>query len=174
MITVLIELFLSFFKIGFFGFGGGYAMISLIQEQLVEYDWMSMEKFVDIIAISEMTPGAVGVNSGTFVGYEVASLLGSVVAVLGVLTPSFILVLILAHFFKKIKNSNYVNNILLFLRPTVIALIFAAALTVARTSSVDIVSLIITISVFLLMFKTNLHPILLMILAGLSGALLYA
>lgn len=174
MIELIIALYLSFFKIGLFGFGGGYAMISLIQQELISHQWLDIEDFIDIIAIAEMTPGPIGINSATFVGYKVSSFIGSIVAVLGVLTPSFILVLILAYYFKKVKDSKFVNNLLLFLRPTVIALIFAAGFTIAKTSITDITSIIIAVSVLVLLQKSRIHPVILILLAGLSGAFLFS
>ncbi|QTL98618.1 chromate transporter [Iocasia frigidifontis] len=174
MSILLINLYLSFLKIGFFGFGGGYAMISLIQEELINHGWLGLEDFVNIIAIAEMTPGPIAINSGTFVGFKVSTLLGSLAATIGVITPSFILVLILAYFFKKIKDSNYVNSILLFLRPAVIGLITAAAFTIGKTSVIDLTGFIITSAVIFLMLKTSIHPILVIVLAGLSGMIIYA
>lgn len=171
---ILIQLYLSFFKIGLFGFGGGYAMISLIQQELVSHHWLTIEEFTNIIAIAEMTPGPIGINSSTFVGFRVSSFIGSVVTAIGIITPSFLLVLVLAHFFKKVKDSKFLNNILLFLRPAVIGLIFAAAFTIAKTSTTDITGIIITVSVFVLMLKTQIHPVILILIAGLSGAFLYA
>ncbi len=174
MSGVLVDIYLSFFKIGLFGFGGGYAMISLIQAELVNRRWIRLEEFIDIIAIAQMTPGPIAINSGTFVGYRVSTIFGSLVATIAVITPSFILVLILARYFHKVKDSNFIKNLLRYLRPTVIGLIVAAAITIAKTNVVDIRSLIILIAVILIMYKTEAHPILVIMLAGLSGAVIYA
>lgn len=174
MLKLLVELYISFFKIGLFGFGGGYAMISLIQRELEKYGWLNMEEFIDVIAVAEMTPGPIAINSGTFVGFKISTVLGALTATIAVITPSIILVLILAHFFNKIKGSKYIDTVLGYLRPTVIGLIVTAAFTIAKTSIVDLASIIIAISVIILMVKTNIHPILVIILAGLSGMIIYA
>src|SRR6056297_258725 len=135
--TMLWSLFFSFFKIGLFGYGGGYAMISLIQSELLAKGWMSKAKFVDIIAIAQMTPGPIAVNSATFIGYELASVKGALVATLAVLLPSFILVNILAIYIKSVTNSRFTNSILQYLRPVIIALIINAAYTIGIHAIVD-------------------------------------
>ncbi|MCK4257596.1 MAG: chromate transporter [Halanaerobiales bacterium] len=170
---LLITLYLSFFKIGLFGFGGGYAMISLIQNELLTHGWLSLKDFVDIIAIAEMTPGPIAVNSGTFVGFKISSLSGAILATMGVITPSLILVLILAHFFNKVKNSPHTTTILTFLRPTVIGLIFAAGLSIGKFSMIDWKSYLIGGAVFLVMVKTKIHPILVIFLSGVVGVIIY-
>lgn len=169
----LFELYLSFFKIGLFGFGGGYAMIPLIQKELEEHGWLKLKEFVNIIAIAEMTPGPIAINSGTFVGYKVSTIIGSLVATLGVITPSLIFILILAHYLSKFNQSPYVKEVIKFLKPTIIGLVVAAALTVGRTGVVDIPGLFISLSVVFLLVKTRVHPILIILLAGLSGIILY-
>ncbi len=170
---LLMQLFLSFFKIGLFGFGGGYAMVSLIQDELTFHGWLSMKTFVDIIAIAEMTPGPIAINSGTFVGYKVLSFLGAISATVGVVAPSFILVITLAHFFEKVKESPYVNAMLDFLRPAVIGLILAAAISFGESSLVDWKGFLIAGGVFLAMLKTKISPILLIVIAGAVGIILY-
>jgi chromate transporter len=170
----MIKLFLSFLKIGLFGFGGGYVMIPLIQNELVNKGWINMQDFLDIIAIAEMTPGPVAINSGTFIGYKVFNVIGAVIATSGVMLPSFLLVILLARFYKRKGERPYVNNILRFLSPTVVALVLSAAFIVARTSIIDMASLIIMVAVFLLMWKTKIHPITLIIISGLAGLVLYS
>ncbi len=173
MLKTLLDLFVSFFKIGLFGFGGGYAMISLIQNELNNHGWLSMEEFVNIIAVAEMTPGPIAINSGTYVGYKVSGLAGSVVATLAVVVPSFILVLLLSLFYDKVRRSDYIIKLLQYLRPILIALVLAAAVFVARTSIIDFNSVLIVLVVLFLLHKTKIHPVMVIILAGVSGALLY-
>lgn len=149
-------------------------MISLLQRELERYGWLTMQEFVDIIAIAQMTPGAIAVNSGTFVGFKsTSSVLGAFFATLAVITPSFILVLLLAHYYKKIKDSDYINAVIRYIRPTVIGLIILAALSLVKTSIIDIQTFIISVSVLGIMIKTNINPITLIVLAGVSGALIY-
>ena len=105
---ILLELFTAFLKIGAFGFGGGYAMLPLIEREIVTNNqWISYREFIDIIGISQMTPGPVAINSATFVGYKVAGIWGSVVATLGVVSFSFILVTIASHYIIKFKESRF-------------------------------------------------------------------
>ena len=171
--TMLWSLFFSFFKIGLFGYGGGYAMISLIQNELLSNGWMSKAKFVDIIAIAQMTPGPIAVNSATFIGYELASYKGAFIATLAVLLPSFILVNILAIYIKSVTHSRFTNSILQYLRPVIIALIINAAYTIAKDAIADYFSLIILGFSFFLIWKTKLHPIFIIALSGLCGMIYY-
>lgn len=171
--NLLIQLYLSFLKIGLFGFGGGYAMISLIQDELVQRGWLSIERYIDIIAIAEITPGPIAINSGTFVGFSVSSFWGAFFATLGVITPSFVLVILLARFFGKVKDSPHVNAILQLLRPAVIGLILAAAFSFGKSNIIDWKSLLISITVFTTMLKTKINPIMLIILSGITGIIIF-
>ena len=173
MFNILFSLFISFFKIGLFGFGGGYAMISLIQNELKLHGWLSLEEFVNIIAVAEMTPGPIAINSGTYVGFKVSGLAGSIVATIAVVVPSFILVLLLAHFYDRVRGSDYIIRLLLYLRPILIALVFAAAISVARTSIIDFKSIMILLAALFLLHRTRIHPVMIIILAGVSGVFLY-
>jgi len=106
----LIDLFVSFFKIGAFSFGGGYAMLPMIQEEVIEvHRWITMAEYIDILAIAEMTPGPIAINSATFLGYKVAGIAGSAVATLGVVLPSFIVMSFIFHFIFRFKSSPYVD-----------------------------------------------------------------
>ena len=137
MIALLAQLFWTFFLIGMFTFGGGYAMLSLIQaEVVVNHAWLSESTFTDIVAISQMTPGPIGINSATYVGYDVLShatgshlmgILGSATATLALVIPSFILVLLIVRFYTKFKSSVLFEGVMGWLRPTVVGLIGAAA-----------------------------------------------
>ncbi len=171
---ILWGLFLSFFKIGLFGYGGGYAMISLIQTELMNNGWMSKEKFVDIIAIAQMTPGPIAVNSATFIGYEIASFPGALMATIAVILPSFILVNILAIYMKSVTNPLMTNSILHYLRPVIIALIINAAFTISLDAISDYFSLIILGFSLFLIWKTKIHPIIIITLSGIIGMVFYS
>lgn len=134
---ILIELFTSFFKIGLFSFGGGYAMLSLISEEVIAHGWMKEELFVQIIGISQMTPGSIAVNTATYVGYEAAGVAGAIVATAGVLLPSLLLLLIVAGFFFKYMEHPRVKAVFYGIRPVVAGLILAAGITVARTGFIE-------------------------------------
>ncbi len=134
---ILWQLFLSYLKIGFFGFGGGYAMLSLIQnEVVVQHAWMTNAEFADIVAVSQITPGPIAINSATYVGYTVGmqlghpvyGMLGSVIATLAVCLPSLTLMILVARFFIRLKNNRLVEGAMRGMRPVVIGMIAAAAL----------------------------------------------
>ena len=142
--SILIQLFVSFFKIGAFSFGGGYAMLPLLEKEVIKtHNWMSSREFIDIFAISEMTPGPIAVNSATFLGYKVAGFIGAFTATFAVILPSFIVISLIFAFILKFKNSPYVDWIFKGIRPIVLGLILAAGITVAKTSFIDIKSILI-------------------------------
>ena len=171
-----IQLFLSFFQISLFSFGGGYAALPLIQGQVVNvHHWLSMTEFTDLITISQMTPGPIGINSATYVGYAVTqSVWGAVLATVAVCLPSFILVLLISYFFAKCKDNKYIKAALSGLLPMSVALIASAALLMMnRENFMDYKSIGIFAAAFWVTWKWNLHPILLICLAGVVGLLLY-
>lgn len=171
---ILINLFLSFFKIGIFAFGGGYAMIPLIEREIVvKNNWITPSEFIDIIGISQMTPGPIAINSATFVGYKVGGVMGSVFATSGVVAFSFILVSLATHYVIKFKNSKILRNALAGMRPALVGLIISAFISLARQSYLDIKSVGIGIIVLLLSLKTRLHPILVIVFSGVLGILFY-
>ena len=198
MIALLLQLFLTFFLIGMFTFGGGYAMLSLIQAQVVvEHAWLSESTFTDIVAISQMTPGPVGINCATYVGYDVMAsagaghllgVVGSLTATLAITLPSFIIVLMLARAYTKVKGSTMFTGVMSVIRPAVVGLIGAAALilcvsvewagavpsfSIVRENFPDWKSWCLFAAAFLAAFKFKVNPILLIILSGLLGLLLY-
>lgn len=136
-IGLLLQLAWTFFLIGAFTFGGGYAMLSLIQNQVVvEHSWISESAFTDIVAVSQMTPGPIGINSATYVGYEVLQgatgshllgICGSLTATLSIMLPSFILMLLIVRFYEKFKSSTLYAGTMAFVKPAVVGLIGAAA-----------------------------------------------
>lgn len=167
-------LLLSFMKIGAFSFGGGYAMIPLISRVVVtERGWLSELEFIDVIAISEATPGPIAINSATYVGYKVGGVLGSAVATLGVVLPSFIIMLILGALFLRYKEVPVVRDMLSGIRPVVAALVVNAALSVMKTSLEGFVPVAVAGLVIVLILKYKKDPIKLLMLAGLSGLILY-
>jgi len=170
------QLFWTYCKIGLFGFGGGYAMLSLIQHEVVEnHAWLSAGEFTDIVAISQMTPGPIGINSATYIGYSVTgNLLGAAIATFAVCLPSFIIVLIIARAYVKFKSNLWVNYALLGLRPMTVGLIASAALLLINADNFsDYKSIFIFGFAFILTKFLKIHPILTIILAGISGLFLY-
>ena len=180
---IWLQLLYVYLKIGIFGFGGGYAMLSLIQADVVDrYKWISLQEFTDIVAISQMTPGPIGINSATYIGYTAIHNAGysPFMAVLGCLTtfavclPSFILVLVISYFFAKFKNNKYVVAAFTGLRPATVGLIAAAALMLMNKENfIDYKSFLIFGAAFILTWKFKVHPILMIVLAGVAGLILY-
>lgn len=169
-----LKLFVSFLKIGAFSFGGGYAMLPLIKKEIIEvHGWLTIKEFIDILAVVEMTPGPIAINAATFLGYNVAGLLGAIVATTAVILPSIVVILFIAHFLSKFKDSLYVDWAFRGIRPVVLGLIITASLTVAKDSIIDIKSLILGVILFYLTSFKKLHPILTIVIAGIVGVIIY-
>lgn len=182
----LITLFTNFLYVGAFAFGGGYAMIPMFQRIVEVHDWMTIEQFTDMIAISQMTPGPIAINMATFIGYQTAGVVGSLVATLAVCLPSFVLVTILIRFVLAFDKNRFVTGVLAVLRPVVAGLISAAAFFIAMNSSLidmekvkigdwlgvfDPLSVLLAAAVIGAIIKFKQHPILYIIGAGVVGAL---
>jgi len=131
--NIYLDLFVTFFKMGLFTFGGGYAMLPLIQSEVAAHGWLEVEEIVNFVAISESTPGPFAINMATFIGMNQGGVLGAAVATLGVVMPSFIIILLVAHFFEKFKNSHVMKGLMTGLRPAAVGLIGAAVITMAYT-----------------------------------------
>ena len=179
-----LQLFYTFFKIGLFGFGGGYAMLSMIQGEVVtRYGWLTSQEFTDIVAISQMTPGPIGINSATYVGFTATgSVWGSIIATLAVVLPSFILMLAISKFFLKYQKHPVVEAVFSGLRPAVVGLLASAALVLMnaenfRSPKEDMYSFIISCLIFLVAFvgtrKYKINPILMIVACGIAGLILY-
>lgn len=173
--NLYLNLFFSFFKIGLFGFGGGYAMLSLIQHEVVEaHQWISVSDFTDIVAISQTTPGPIAFNTATYIGYTATgSVWGAAVCTLAVSLPSIILMTLVARFFFVFRDNVYVSAALKGLKPVVIGLIAAAAvLLMNERNFIDYKSWFIFGAVFIASLK-KVDPILLIVIAGVVGYLVY-
>lgn len=186
------KLFYTFCKIGTFNFGGGYAMIALIQDEVVEKQaWMTAQEFTDIVAVSQMTPGPIGINVATYAGYTAVvnagydpwmGVAGAFLASFSVILIPFTLMLLLAHYLLKHKDNKNLNNIFSALRITILGLIAAAALQLATADNFGswsqsplqfCLSLAIFITVFFLAYKKKVSPILLILLSGVVGGVVY-
>ncbi|GAB6086522.1 chromate transporter [Alkaliphilus crotonatoxidans] len=172
---IYLKLFLSFLKIGVFSFGGGYAMLPLIEQEIVHINhWLNQDEFVDIIAISQMSPGPIAINSATFVGFKHLGVLGALAATLGVIFCSFFLVTFLANVVMKYHDSTAIQGIFAGIRPGVIGLIAAACVSLFKSSIVDFKGLLIGLMVLGILLKTKIHPIVMIMLSGLLGIFIYS
>lgn len=188
---IFLSLFLTFFEIGLFGFGGGYGMLSLIQSEVVHnHEWMTSAQFTNIVAISQMTPGPIGINSATYCGFTAVSnaglghdmaILGSAIATFALVLPSFILMILIARMFLKYMHHPVVESVFTGLRPAVVGLLAAAALLLMNKenfSSVDEnpwhfwISVWLFISTWVGTKVIKINPILMLVFAGFAGLLL--
>ena len=182
---IYLQLFLSFLQIGLFSFGGGYAAMPLIQEQVTEiHPWLSMSEFTDLITISQMTPGPIAVNGATFIGIKMAGIPGALVATFGCILPSCVIVMVIAKLYLKYRNMSTLQGVLNTLRPAVVAMIASAGVSILISAFWGIDAVIslsgtqwsmiaIFIGALVLLQKTNLNPILVMALAGVAKTVLH-
>lgn len=175
---ICFQLFLSFLQIGLFSFGGGYAAMPLIQDQVVTiHGWLSMSEFTDLVTISQMTPGPIAINSATFVGIKIAGLPGAAVATLGCILPSCIIVTLIARLYFKYRNMEIMDGVLNSLRPAVVAMIAAAGIDILvpalweegseiALANTDWVMAAIFVVCVILLRKFRMNPVWVMLLAG--------
>ena len=180
---IYLELFITFFKIGAFTFGGGYAMIPMISAEVESHGWMSMEQLVNFIAVAESTPGPFAINIATFVGVTQGGVLGAFCATFGVVLPSFVIILLIAKSYEAFRGNKYVQYGLYGLRTVTLGMIAAAVLSIASLtffprgvdmSLLEWKAVLIFAGLFLLNRRKKLHPIKLLLLSALAGLGLYA
>lgn len=171
---MLWQLFSTFFKIGLFSFGGGYAMLPLIrQEVTLVHGWMTETQFVDMLAISEMTPGPIAVNTATYVGHTMAGVWGGAAATLGVVLPSFLIISAIFLFVRKVSDNRYVNLFFRGLRMIVIGLIAAGFLSVVGDTVKDWTAVLIAVFIFWIVAIRKVHPVVAIVIAAAIGLVLY-
>lgn len=173
---IYLQLFLSYLKIGFFGFGGGYAMLSLIQNEIVgQQGWLTNAELADIIAVSQITPGPIAINSATYVGYAVTgSVWGSVVATVSVCLPPLTLMVLATRFYIRLRRNRYLAGAMSMMKPMMIGMILAAALMLFTPDTfVDYKSWMLFGACFVLAVR-KVNPILLIVLSAAAGIILYA
>ena len=188
---IYLKLFLTFFEIGMFTFGGGYAMISLIRDKALAFGWLSEEQLLNMIAVSESTPGPIAVNMATFVGSSQGGVLGSLAATVGVILPSFIIIILISALIHNFLKYRGVQAFLKGVRPCVVALILSTAITMALSTLFDfttvwggfspdirgIAILAILVIIALLVkkvFGKKPSPILMIVISAVLGAVLYS
>lgn len=165
-------LFITFVKIGTFTIGGGYAMLPLIQREVVDRGWLSKEDFIDIFAVTQSLPGIFAVNISIFVGYKLKRISGAIFCALGTILPSFFIILAIALFFTQVKDNVWVEKAFKGLRPAVVALIVVPCITTARSIKLTYAQLIIPIGAALLIWQGGISPAWI-ILAAIIGGLIY-
>ncbi len=171
---MLFDIFKTFFKIGAFTLGGGYAMLPIIQKEVVDNKkWLKDDEFMDSIAVTNSLPGPLAINSATFVGYKTAGIPGAVVAALGAVLPSFMIILVIAMFFGNFADNAVVEQIFAGVRPAVVALIVYALVKLTKSVGINKINMIIAIAALILILVANMHPILVIIMAGLAGLLIF-
>lgn len=179
----LLTLFFSFLQIGAFSFGGGYAALPLIQHQVVDlYHWLTMNELTDLITISQMTPGPIAINAATFVGLKIDSFYGAIVATLGCILPSYIIVSLIAYIYLKYQQMSIIQNILKYIRPAVVSLIAVSGLLIivscffgdtVNFANLKFGSVAIFIVALVLLRKQKMNPITVMVIAGIIQIGLY-
>ena len=167
------ELFTSFFKIGLFTFGGGYAMIAIIQREVITHrKWIEEQEFLDLLTLAQSAPGPISLNTAVFVGYKMYGYRGALTSLVGVALPSFVIMLLIAAFFTQIRHNQIVDAAFKGIRPIVVALMFAPALGFAR--SISGVATAVAAAVALMIWYAGITPILLLLAGAIIGLLLAA
>lgn len=171
----LLEIFTMFFKIGMFTIGGGYAMLPIIQKEVVDKkSWMNEEEFLDAISLTNSLPGPLATNAATFIGYRVSKVKGAVTAVIGAVLPSIIIILLIASFFKNAADYPIVQNIFNAIRPAIVALILYSVIKLAGTAKITKnLNWLVALIAFSAITFFNIHPIIVIICAALYGLVLY-
>lgn len=167
---MLLDLFIAFFKIGAFTFGGGYAMISVIEQEVVtKRKWLSEQDFVDMLATVQSLPGPISINSSVYVGYKQKGVLGAIAAAIGTALPSFVIILLLAIVFTDVQEHPTIEKIFKGIRPAVVALIVAPLIRLGKKTGITYKTIIIPIVAALAVWQANISPIAIIIMAAMGG-----
>lgn len=168
--NIYLELFSIFFKIGAFTIGGGYAMVPLIEDEIVnKRKWIAQEDFLDLLAISQSAPGVFAVNMSIFIGYKLRGIRGCLITTLGSVLPSFVIILVIAMFFHNFKDNTVIERIFKGIRPAVVALIAAPTFTMAKSAQINKHTIWIPVISALLIWLLGVSPIWIIVLAGTGG-----
>lgn len=167
---MLFQIFITFFKIGAFTFGGGYAMIPIIEDEISKKrGWMKQSEFIDVIALSQGAPGAIAVNASIYVGYQLMGLPGAIVATLGTVLPSFIIILVIAKFFFQFRNHPIIEKVFLGIRPAIVALILSAVYSLMKAAKFGYKRIIISLVIAAIIVFFGVSPIYLILLGALGS-----
>lgn len=167
---MLLKMFFTFAKIGAFTLGGGYAMIPIMEKEIVDKNqWLSREEFLDILAVAQSTPGLFAINMASHIGNKTAGIVGGIVGSMGVALPSIIVILLIAMFFRTFKDNPYVEKVFMGIRPAVVALILAPCFSMARSAKLSLSNLWIPIVACLLITVWGVSPIWIILATGIAG-----
>lgn len=170
---LLIDIFMSFAKVGLFTFGGGYAALRLIQSEIIiSKAWLTMEEFLDVVAIAEVTPGPIALNASTFIGYKLSGIPGAIVGTVGVIFFPVLIMLVLTYFVNKLKDNKKMKAIKTMLRAVVIGLIASAAYTMGAAALGSTLSLVIFAAALAAVILLKADPILLLLVTAVAGAII--
>lgn len=168
----IIEMFIAFFKIGAFTFGGGYAMIPLIEEEVVNNKkWLEKEEFMDVLVVSQSLPGALAVNCSIFLGYKIGGLIGAIMALLEVILPSFIIIIIIAAFFMQFRNNYYVNAAFKGITAAVPMLVLVGAISLSKGLEKSTRTIVTIIVALIALTLFDIHPIIVIIVSAIYGVI---
>ena len=171
----LIQLYTAWFKMGLFTFGGGYAMLPMIQREAInKYHWATEEEIMDYYAVGQCTPGIIAVNTATFVGYKVRGIIGGIAATLGVISPSLIIIFLIASLISNFQDLEIVQHALNGIKVAVCVLMFVAVEKLIKSGIKNKVAYVIAFSAFLLAYFTNIATVLIVVASGVVGYVLYA
>lgn len=181
---IFLNLFFDFFKIGILGFGGGYAILPLIESIIVKSNsWITSNEFIDLVTISQITPGPILINSATFIGVKEGGILGAIFATMGSVMPSLIIIIFLSILYYKFKSLSVVQTMLKIIKPAVVGLIAAASVgivinvifknSIVNINSIDFIGLVLSIISFVLIRYLKINPIVVIIFSGIIGIVLY-
>ncbi|WP_231575124.1 chromate transporter [Bacillus sp. B-jedd] len=182
MIIIYWDLFLAFFKIGFASFGGGYGMIPIIEYEVSSHQWLTTQQFTDVVTVAGMSPGPIATNSAVFIGYKVGGIWGAIVATLAITIPSLFFVIVISIFVNKMKNQKNLYSVFYGLRPVVTGLIIYAAIKFAAQNEIidglhminyNWIGILIVIAGIGLLHFAKMSPILLILISGITGVILY-
>lgn len=167
---MILDMFLTFFKIGMFTFGGGYAMIPIIVKEIVEKkNWISNEEFMDAIAIAQASPGSMAVNASIYVGYKLKGIKGAIACLLGTVLPSFFIILIIATFFYKFRDNRIMDKVFLGIRPAIVALIVSAVYQLVKKAGLGYDKLLVSLATVIIIIFLGTSPIWLILAGGVGS-----
>ncbi len=174
MLMTMLSLFVTFVGIGAVAFGGGYAMLPLFERMIVDtHGWLTMTEFLDMLAIAQVTPGPISINSATFIGFQINSVIGAAIATTGLVLVPVILVSLISTNAERFKKSTFAQGIFVGLRPAFVGLIFASVYSVAFDAYVDVYSVLLFIVLFVLLKVFKMHPIFVIFISAIAGYIIY-